>query len=515
MVNTLPADHSLPYTSALPASLYLAEQVRQLDRCAIEDYGIPSIHLMKRAGRAAFTALLDYWPDPEQVTVLCGAGNNAGDGYVVAAMVSQRRIPVTVAWLSDPEKLTGDAKLAYEFARREGVIMQPLREVVSLEGVVVDALLGTGLSGDVREHYCKAIERMNASGLPVLSLDLPSGLCPDTGRQLGAGVHATVTVTFIALKQGLLTGRGPALTGKLLYADLGVPAAVFDTQQPSAERLQLSALLPNLPDRDGDAHKGNFGHVMVVGGDRGYAGAVAMAGEAAARMGAGLTSISTRPEHVAPLIARRPELMVFGVSSGQELAVCLDRPSCLVLGPGLGQSPWSEQMLQQAANSGLPVVLDADGLNLLAEGRVLDEQRRDNWILTPHPGEAARLLHVSTEDVQQDRFAAALALQQKFGGTVLLKGAGTIIVAPDGSLSVANVGNPGMATGGMGDVLSGVIGGLLAQGLEPCFATKLAVCLHGTAADLAVEEEGQRGLLATDLMPYLRHLLNSEMSNEI
>lgn len=502
-----------PFTRVLPEDLYRAEQVRELDRCAIEEHGISGIHLMKRAGRAAFTALLERWPEPEQITVLCGAGNNGGDGYVIAALAAQRRIPVTVIYVADPDKLQGDARTAYEFARREGVIMQPLQESQGFSGVVVDAMLGTGLQGEVREPIQQAIDWLNKSGQPVLAVDIPSGLCADTGRALGVAVKADVTVSFIGLKQGLLTGRGPALTGELLFADLSVPAEVFRSQIANVERLQLSRLLKQLPDRDGDAHKGNFGHVMVIGGDSGFAGAAAMAGEASARMGAGLTSVATRPEHVSPIIARRPELMVLGVSSGQELEAFLDRPSVLVLGPGLGHTPWSEQMLKQAVTSGLPMVLDADGLNLLAEGRVIpNTSQRDNWILTPHPGEAARLLGCTTSEVQKDRFASAQQLQKRFGGTVLLKGAGTVIAAADGSLSVANVGNPGMASGGMGDVLSGVIGGLLAQGLEPCAATKLAVCLHGTAADLAADENGQRGLLATDLLPFLRQLLNSQLA---
>lgn len=499
------------YTRVLPADLYRADQVRELDRCAIEEHGIAGIHLMKRAGRAAFAALLERWPDPEQITVLCGAGNNGGDGYVIAALAAQRRLPVTLIHVADPEKLQGDARGAYEFARREGVIMLSLEESLGFKGIVVDAMLGTGVSGEVREPFRQAIERLNKSGAPVLAVDIPSGLCADTGNELGVAVKADVTVSFIGLKQGLLTGRGPGLTGELLFADLGVPEAVLQTQVASAQRLQLNQLLEQLPDRDGDAHKGKFGHVMVIGGDSGYAGAVAMAGEASARMGAGLTSVATRPEHVAAIIARRPELMVLGVTSGQELETYLERPTVLVLGPGLGRTPWSEQMLQQAVACGLPMVLDADGLNLLAEGRVIaNTTQRDNWVLTPHPGEAARLLDCSVAEIQRDRFAAARQLQQRFGGTVLLKGAGTVIAAADGSLSVAYVGNPGMASGGMGDVLSGVLGGLLAQGLEPGLATQLAVCLHGTAADLAAEENGQRGLLATDLLPYLRQLLNSQ-----
>ena len=250
---------------------------------------------------------------------------------------------------------------------------------------------------------------------------------------------------------------------------------------------------------------------MVIGGDYGYAGAAAMAGESAARVGAGLTSVATRPEHLAAIVSRCPELMVATVCGGLELEPLLQRPSVLVIGPGLGNSPWSEQLLQRAAATGLPMVVDADALNMIAEGRVLANPKRDNWVLTPHPGEAARLLGCTIAEVQQDRFAAVRQLQQKFGGVVLLKGAGTVIADREGRLSLANVGNPGMASGGMGDVLSGVIGGLLAQDVSLEIAVQLAVCLHGEAADLAVEQDGQRGLLATDLIPWIRQLLNSEI----
>lgn len=493
---------------ALPGDLYRAEQVRELDRCAIEDHGVPGIQLMKRAGRAAFQTLLQYWPEVEHITVLCGAGNNAGDGYIIAALAAQKRIPVDVFFVADPERLQGDARTAYEFACREGVIVQPYAKGQRLDGVLVDALLGTGLRGEVRGDYVDAIESINRSQLPVLAVDIPSGLCADTGAILGSAVKADTTVTFIGMKQGLLTGSGQHCAGQIIFDDLEVPSDVYEAQQPSAQRLKVSELLEALPERDEDAHKGSFGHVMVIGGELGYAGAAAMAGEAVARMGAGLTSVATRPEHVAAIVCRRPELMVMGVTSGQSLEPLLERPSVLVLGPGLGQTPWSEQMLQQGAQTGLPMVLDADALNLLAEGRLLSGEVRDNWVLTPHPGEAARLLGVTTAEVQQDRFAAVTALQNKFGGTVVLKGSGTLIASTDGNLSLTTDGNPGMASGGMGDILSGIIGGLLAQGMSAAQAAQLGVCLHGAAADMAVEEEGMHGLLATDLLPYLRVLLN-------
>lgn len=493
---------------ALPSDLYRAEQVRELDRCAIEDHGISGIQLMKRAARAAFQTLLQYWPEVEHITVLCGAGNNAGDGYIIAALAAQKRIPVDVFFVADPQQLQGDARSAYEFACREGVIVQPYAKGQRLDGVLVDALLGTGLRGAVRGEYVDAINSINRSQLPVLAVDIPSGLCADTGTVLGCAVKADISVCFIGLKQGLLTGSGQHNAGQIVFDDLEVPMDVYAQQVPAAQRLKVSELLECLPERHEDAHKGDFGHVMVIGGELGFGGAAAMAGEASARMGAGLTSVATRPEHVAAIVARRPELMVMGVTSGQSLEPLLERPTVLVLGPGLGQTPWSEQMLQQGAKAGLPMVLDADALNLLAQGRLLSGERRDNWVLTPHPGEAARLLGITTEDVQSDRFAAATALQQKFGGAVVLKGSGTLIVGSDGSVSLTTDGNPGMASGGMGDVLSGVIGSFLAQGMTPVHAAQLGVCLHGAAADMAVAEEGMHGLLATDLLPYLRVLLN-------
>lgn len=492
--------------------LYTSAETYALDAAAIAG-GIPAIALMKRAGRAAYDLLLERFPAPAQITVYCGTGNNAGDGYVLAALAAQRLLPVVVVQLGSPDKLSGAARQAYEFALQEGVTMQVFAPAQPPQtGVIVDALLGIGLRDAPRPDYAAAIEQINASGLPVLALDLPSGLSADTGVSAGAVVAASLTITFIAVKRGLLTGRGPAVCGELVLATLDVPKNAYAATSPSAERLVLSSLQPLLAPRAADAHKGDFGHVMVIGGDTGFGGAALMAAEAAARSGAGLVSIATRPEHIAAILARRPEIMACGVVSGQELEPLLARPTVLVVGPGLGRSPWSEQMLQQAVKSGLPLVLDADALNILAQGRVVPgalerTAQSTPWLLTPHPAEAARLLGISTAEVQADRFAAVQALQQRYQATVILKGAGSLVAAANDRIALVTDGNPGMATGGMGDVLCGILAALIAQGLSQPDAARLGAVVHACAADLAAQDRGQRSLLATDLIAYLGELL--------
>ncbi len=488
--------------------LYTAAQSRELDRQAIEEHGISGIRLMSLAGRAAFQELLRRWPDPACLHIFCGAGNNGGDGFIVAELAAERGIPVTVYQLGDAARITGDAQEARVRALAAGVHIDTLEKKPALvEGVVVDGLLGTGLSGEVRPDYAHAIDLINDSGLPVLALDIPSGLCSDSGRTLGTAVRAHCTVTFIGAKQGLFTGAAPEYCGDITLCDLDVPAACFSAVAARACRLQLEECLDYLPALPLHAHKGMLGSVLVVGGDHGMGGACLMASEAAARCGAGLVSVATREEHVAGIIARRPEVMARAVASATQLQEMLDRASVVACGPGLGQSPWSEQLLAAAAAGGQAMVLDADGLNLLAAGRVLTETNRDNWVLTPHPGEAARLLGLDTAQVQADRYGAARALQARFGGAVVLKGAGSLICGGD-MVYVSSYGNPGMASGGMGDVLSGVIAALLGQGLDPVRAACLGVCLHGRAADMAAAQ-GRRGLLATDLMPCLRQLLGN------
>lgn len=494
---------------SLPNTLYSCDQTRQLDRLASRDGGISGSVLMKRAGRAAFRFACEQWPENKNWLVFCGGGNNGGDGYVFAALAAQRRHHVRVLALADPQSLRGEAAAAYDYAVQESVpIIRYGAGVLEREqeAVLIDAMLGTGLKGEVRATYAEAIAAVNDSGLPVLALDVPSGLDGDTGAVSGAAVRATATIAFIGCNVGLLTGAGPAYSGEVVFDDLGIPASVYAQVEAAALRVERAPLMRQLPRRAADAHKGLFGHVMVIGGDRGFGGAAIMAAETALYAGAGLVGLATQAEHVAPALARRPEMMVLGVPSGQELEPHLARPTVLVVGPGLGRSPWSEQMLQQALVSCRPLVLDADALNILAQGRIPMPDHHQ-WVLTPHPGEAARLLGISTAEVQNDRLAAVKQLQQKWRGVVILKGAGTLIYDGE-SLVVADVGNAGLATGGTGDVLSGLIGSLVAQGLPLTVAAQLAVCVHGDAADLAVENSGMTGLLAADLAPFIRRLLN-------
>ena len=497
-------------------ALYTADGVRALDRLAIEklnQHSNSGITLMKRAGRAAFNELLEAFGKPALITVFCGSGNNGGDGYIVATLAAEKTIPVRIIEMAAGKSLSPDAAIARDYALAAGVEMQPFADNIDLsQGVVVDAMLGTGTSGPMREPYAAAIHQINGAALPVLAIDLPSGLFADSGAAAEAAIQADVSVTFIAAKQGMFSGRGPALCGEIIYHSLDVDEEIFQQVGCSAQLMDLDELLESLPVRDADAYKNQFGHSLVIGGDNGFGGAALMAAEVALRVGSGLVSMATRPTHVAAALARQPEVMVNGVISGQELEPLLDKPSVLIVGPGLGRSPWSEQLLQKAVATGLPMVVDADALNIIAEGRVVSQPDGSRWIMTPHPAEAARLLNCTVEQVQADRFAAVRQLQEKFNAVVLLKGAGTLIAAPDDELiQVCPYGNPGMATAGMGDMLSGIIGGLLAQGLEPAMAAQLGCCLHSAAADTAVDEQGMRGLTATDLLPHLRKLLNPEI----
>jgi len=488
----------------LPTALYRAAQVRELDRLAIQEQGIPGYTLMSRAGAAAFDALRQRWPQAKRIAVVCGAGNNGGDGYVVATLARQAGMDVQALTLSDPSGLQGDALTAFRDAEAAAVPIRPFEAGALAEAeVIVDAILGTGLEREVTGAWREAIKAINAQPAGIIAIDIPSGLNADTGAVMGVAVHAHLTVTFIGLKQGLFTGQGPTCGGAVLFDDLNVPPDIYTAIHPACRRYTGEDLPELLPRRTRSAHKGAYGHVLVVGGDHGMGGAARMAAEAAARCGAGLVSIATRASHAALHAAARPELMFHGVESAVELAPLLARATVVAIGPGLGRSEWGQSLLEFVLDSDLPMVADADALNLLA----VNPAFRNNWVLTPHAGEAARLLKMTQVQIEADRFTAVEDLALRFGGVAVLKGAGTLLAGKDGTLAVCCVGNPGMASGGMGDVLTGIIAGLLAQGLSPVQAAQAGVAIHGRAGDLAAEH-GERGLLATELMLFIRKLVN-------
>ncbi|NQD94891.1 NAD(P)H-hydrate dehydratase [Pseudomonas sp. CrR25] len=487
----------------LPLALYSAAQVRALDARLIAS-GTPGFELMQRAAHAIWRALRRHWPSTGAVTVMAGRGNNAGDGYLVAALAHRAGWRVRLLAVGDPMQLQGDAALARDEALAVGVAIQPWSECAVLEGVLVDALLGTGLRGAVREPYAQAIRQVNASGLPVLAVDLPSGLCADSGQVLGIAVCAQVTVTLLGLKLGLFTGMAADWVGELVFDDLQADAQLLAELTPSAQRL-AGINLPRLPGRPRSVHKGQLGHVLVVGGERGFAGAALLAAQSALRAGAGLVSLATRGEHLAAAQARLPEVMSAAVASAARLRTLGDAASVWVVGPGLGQGAWGRSLLSQAALSAAAQVWDADALNLLATEVV---RLPVGAVITPHPGEAARLLGVRTAEVQADRPAAARALAQRYQAVCVLKGAGTLIADPAGQLRVCDRGHPAMAGAGLGDVLAGLIGALLAQGLAPFAAASLAVWLHATAGERLAGEGC--GLAASDMCSAIRQVLQEQ-----
>ncbi len=492
------------FESDLPHNLYTAAGVRELDHIAISEKNIPGAELMERAGQAAFDVLRFKWPQARKITVICGAGNNGGDGYIVARLSHQAELDVNIIHIGDVTQLKGDAKTAAEKCQAVGLQAQTCDpSLIRNADVVVDALLGTGLDRELDTGWQSMIEDINRQATAILSLDIPSGLHADTGMSMNVAVKADATVTFIGMKQGLLTAQGAFYCGELSFADLDVPAAIYAQVPPSARRIDLALSGAFLQPRQRHTHKGQCGHVLIIGGDYGYAGAVRMAGEAAMRTGAGLVTIATRPEHALNIPLARPELMTCAVNSSKQLGDLLEKASVIVIGPGLGQSDWATDLLARALQSKQPLVIDADALNLLAS----EPAQKSRWVLTPHPGEAARLLACSASKVQADRFAAVHELQVKYGGVCVLKGSGSLVIDENKSISICSAGNPGMASGGMGDVLSGVIAALIAQGIDLADAARVGVCLHSEAADKAAVM-GERGMLASDLMAELRILSN-------
>jgi NAD(P)H-hydrate epimerase len=497
-----------------PRSIYSTEQVRSFDRRAIEGLGIPGFELMRRAAGAALAFVESRWPDAESLTIYCGAGNNAGDGYLLAALARAAGYGVEVIAVVDPAVLGGDAARAVVLARDAGVAVnafvaarQPPDPASADAGVVVDALLGTGLTRDVDGAMADAVGAINSSGRPVFALDIPTGLDGDSGAVRGVAVEADATITFVGLKAGLFLGAGPGRRGVLGFSGLELPPAVYEGVRPRMRRLDVASLHRILKPRARTAHKGTHGRVLIVGGAEGMGGAARLAGEAALRAGAGLVHAAVAPSSVASAMGGRPEIMARGIGQPDEVAALAERADAIVVGPGLGRDAWGSALASAMLAVDKPLVVDADALNYLA----LHRQRGRRWVLTPHPGEAARLLGSTIADVEGARDAAAAALAREFGAIAVLKGTCSLIAQIDENaeelISVCDYGNPGMATGGTGDVLAGLIGGLIAQFGFSRRVAEVGVLVHALAGDDAAAG-GERGLIASDLLAHIRRRVN-------
>jgi len=503
------AYRTLPKTDQLPYALYRASQVRELDRIAIEQYQISAYELMARAGGALFSQIEMLIVEHAELTIIAGTGNNGGDGFVVALLAMQSSIKVNLIVVGDVDNISNDASLHLTHFLDANGCLSDTNEIPNNTGVILDSLLGTGLSRQLEGVYASWVEKINQHQADVISADIPTGLSADTGKCLGVAVKAKLTVSFIGLKQGLFTGDAANHCGHIVFESLNIPAKVYASQILSARRLDWPKVASLLPDLSRTAHKGCCGHLLVIGGDNGFAGAVLLAAKAALRTGVGRVTVITRYEHAAAIVSHCPEVMVQGYEEGDDLSSLIASANVIAIGPGLGQSGWGYSLWEQCIDLDTPLVVDADALNLLAtHNRILK-----NAVITPHPGEASRLLDMSTNEIEADRFKSVEQLNQRFGAVAILKGAGTLIDSRfTGNnripIAVCSEGNPGMATAGMGDVLTGVVASLIAQGASLDEAAIMGVTLHAASADAATAIIGERGLMASDLFPHLRKLVN-------
>ncbi len=495
--------------------LYDVKSIKEIEANVALTHEISSLTLMQRAALFTLQHIYQKYPSVKKIGVLAGVGKNGGDGYFFAQQALSAGYDVRIYYLSDPNSLVDDIKKAYLAAKGMGVVCRPFT-AISFEDVdlIVDALLGTGVNHALSGEWLGAVMAINRSECPVVSIDVPSGLDADTGNVFTEAVKATSTVTFVGRKPGLYTGKGAEYAGEIYFSDLGIPQSCYQKVVANSCFFNLPTMKNWFPKRQKFDHKGNFGRLLVIGGNVGMAGAALLTGYAALRTGAGLVTVATHPQHVNAMIPYRPELMIHGVSEASDLDKLISNATCIVIGCGLGTDKWAQSLLSKALEYEKPMVLDADALNLIAYEKIdramLDEHRAHH-IITPHVMEASRLLKKEVNEVEADRLGSAQALSDEFG-TAVLKGSGSLVCDSD-ILSVNTTGNPAMATAGMGDVLSGIIAGLIVQGVPVRRAARLGVWLHGSAGDICAEE-GRHSIIATDVIENL-HIAIRQLTNEI
>jgi hydroxyethylthiazole kinase-like uncharacterized protein yjeF len=513
-----------------------AKEMQNIDKRTIEVYHIPGIVLMENAGLRVVEALEETCEDLPclKVAVIAGKGNNGGDGFVVARHLENRGVSTRVFLLAQKSDLTGDAKKNLESIVKIGLDIEEIREN-DMQGfetkirdfdILIDAILGTGLHAKVKGYYRDIIEIINRSGKPVVSIDIPSGLSSDTGEVLGEHIRADMTVTFALPKRGHVLYPSAKSVGELRIVDISIPQKAIDEEGINVELLDEEDIRKIITLREPDAHKGTFGHVLVVSGSLGKSGAAGLAGLGALRSGAGLVTLAMPKSLINGIAGSLLEAMTLPLDETKEGTISQKAADCiieksqemdaLVVGPGLTIHPDTVSFLKKILKGlKIPVLIDADGINGLALlGTDILKKREIPLILTPHPGEMARLIKKSVGEIQKDRLGAAESFSKKYGLYLALKGAGTVIADPRGHLFINTTGNPGMATAGSGDALSGIIGGFLAQKIDPLDSLKAGVYLHGLAGDIAASELGETSLITGDILDALPFAIKSLWDEE-
>ncbi|MDO8281166.1 MAG: NAD(P)H-hydrate dehydratase [Thermodesulfovibrionia bacterium] len=495
-----------------------AHEMMEIDRAAINRYGIAGIELMERAGLACVDKINQMY-SYETAYVLCGGGNNGGDGFVIARILNGEGRNVKAFLAVPASKLKGDAKTNYIRAKKAGVQIFPISKFltshsshITRHNLIIDALFGTGLSKEIKSPLSGVINKVNSLSSPVLSVDIPSGISSDTGQIMGCAVKADHTVTFGLPKRGHLLYPGAEYTGRLSIADIGFPQKLLTSSKIKANLIQKADALSLMPQRPKDSHKGTYGHVLIIAGSRGKTGAALMTAKACLRTGAGLVTIGIPDSLVDTFQARVTEEMILplpdkgnGTLSSAAVPVILKflekRGTVLAIGPGISNDKEiSALVCELIIRSHVPIVIDADGLNAIAGKTSILKRSGAPVILTPHSGEMARLLNRKAEKLKEDRINTAISFAKKTKAYLVLKGAPTVIAAPSGDAFINSTGNPGMSTAGAGDVLTGMISAFLAQGLNPQKASILGVYMHGNAGDIAAEKKGEHSLIASDII---------------
>jgi len=515
--------------------LVTANEIQKMDRSTIESFGLPGRILMENAGRGATQFFLEHFKDAvnKKIGVIAGRGNNGGDGFVIARYLVQRGISVTVYLLTERQKVSGDAAANLKLLPplEVPVIEIPDAETFSSHktamrhvAIWIDAILGTGLKSDVKGFFRDVIEFINQTNKPVFAVDMPSGLNSDTGRPCGSCVRADATATFAFAKTGHFLFPGADYTGNLKIIDIGIPPYIANDVGPLQYLLTPNLIRAVFHPRPSDVHKGHTGHLLVIAGSPGKTGAAAMTATSAMRAGAGLVTLGI-PVSLNPVLETQvmevmtdplPETVqgLLGEASFNRIMDLLSDKKCLAIGPGIGTAPETKMLFKHLLQkNNKPVVIDADGLNILSDHTEILKDLDAPVVLTPHPGEMARLMRTTSADVQKDRIQCARNFAEKFNVHVVLKGARTVVAHPDGRVFINPTGNPGMASGGMGDVLTGVIAGFIAQGHSPELAAHAGVYLHGAAADSLAKNKGPFGYLATDVMTTLPEAVKTLSDN--